>query len=405
MKLSLKLSLAIAVLSSITTAQAGVFSVVTDVSGTQTSASFSSVEDAFNSLSGSGFSNVNPAYTGVEAASVAIDYRGLAMSAVYPAANSTQLVLSIPVLGVTQSFQGATRDESQQMLKDYFKKNGNNILGQMSKELAATSPVDPVAGNPNSLMSQLVALDFSNAFSSQVSALKDSNGSGNSNNLIGIGVQASQYRQAGQTSKAFTLPLSYTFRNDLDPRRQLTFNLPITMIDAEGSKSYNLAIGGAYRFPVNDNWALAPAVNLAIVGSSDLGALASVTSVSLTSTYLFRLDHFDVAIGNMAGYYATSKVKSGDYSYDPGIKNTALRNGVMLSQPVSIGGRTMSVEYSLTDTHFFGDTLYIEHYDEIGISLGTNKRKGSSRSYFRSGLSYLYSSKSKGGSLNFGYWF
>jgi len=405
MKLSFKPSLFVVALASATVAHAGVFSVTTDVSGTHTSASFTSVEDAFDSLSNNGFSNINPAYTGTEAATVSLDYRGLAMSAAYPAANSTQLVLNIPKLGVTQTFQGATRDESQQLLKDYFKKNGNNILGQMSKELAASSPVDPVAGNPNSLMSQLVAQDFSNAFSDQVTNIKGNDGSSSTNNLVGIGVRASQYRQAGQTSRAYTLPLSYTFRNDLDPRRQLTFNLPITVIDSEGSKSYSFAIGGAYRFPVNDNWALAPAINLAVVGSSDLGALASVTSASLTSTYLIHRDNFDVAIGNMLGYYTTLKVKSGDYSYDPGISNTAFRNGVMFSQPISLGGRTMSIEYSLTDTQFFGDTLYIEHYDEIGISLGTNKRKGSSRSYFRSGVNYLHSSKSKGVSLNLGYWF
>lgn len=383
-------------------AQADVFSVLTDVSGVQASASFESVEDTFNTLDTAQFSAINSAYTGVEVATVSINYRGLPMITRYPTAGSTLLTFEVPALGISQSFSGATRDESEDMLGDYLEDNVGDILGRMSRELARNSPVDPIAGNPNSLMTQLVMQDFNNSFNSFASNIKDG---GTSSNLIGIGFGMGQFKQAGITSRSYTIPLSYTFRNDLDPRRQIALNAPLTFVDTEGSKSYYLGLGGSYRFPMNDNWALMPAVNLALAGSVDLGVLAAVGSLSLTSNYLIRMPKFDIAIGNMLGYYTTLKVASGDFSYDPGISNTVLRNGLVLSHPVTVSGKKMSLEYSLVDTRFFGDPLYIEQFNEIGVSLGTNKSAASSRSYFKSGLSYLHSSKSKGFSVNLGFWF
>lgn len=382
-------------------AQAGVFDVNTEVLESRTSSSFTSVEDAFDALRNEKLSTVNSAYDGIQAARVEIDYRGLPIVTTYPTLGSPLLVLNIPTLGITQTFNGGTRNASEDQLKEYFKKNIDDILGRLGKELARVSPVDPIAGNPNSLMSQLVMLDFNNAFTGFATNIKG----GESGNLIGIGFGFGQYRQAGVTSRSYTLPLSYTFRNDLDPRRQIAFRLPITVTDADGSKGYYVGLGGSYRFPVNDNWSLMPAVNYAVAGSQDLGSLAAIASVSLTSSYIIGFDKFDLAIGNMAGYYTAVKAKSGDYGYDPGISNTVLRNGAMLSHPISIGGSTMSIEYSLVDTLFLGDDLYVDHFDEIGISLGTNKRATSARSYFRSGISYLHSSKSKGFNVSLGYWF
>jgi hypothetical protein len=77
----------------------------------------------------------------------------------------------------------------------------------------------------------------------------------------------------------------------------------------------------------------------------------------------------------------------------------------MLSQPINAFGQGMSIEYSLIDTRFTGDALYIDGYDEIGVTLGTNKSANSSRSYLRAGLTYRFSDKAKGLTANVGYWF
>jgi hypothetical protein len=394
---------------------ASLFSVVVDISGQVRSAEFSTFEEAIDVLTTSGLRSLNPGYTGVEAATITINLRGLPVIAQYPTAGSTRLVFRVPSLNINETFQGATRDASEEMLEDFLKKNGNDILSRMGKEFAKVSPVDPIAGNPNSLMSQLVMQDFNTGFTDFATNIGGAPPAGTApaapvagaapGNLIGIGGRFGQYRQDGLTSRSFTLPLSYTFRNDLDPRRQTSFNLPITFVDTEGAKSVNIGLGASYRFPMSDAWALQPAVSISAAGSKDLGSLAAVASVSITSSYVIPMSGFDLAIGNMVGYYTTLKVSSGDYSYDPEIKNTVLRNGVLLSQPVTFGGERLALEYSIVDTHFTGSELYIKHFDEFGISLGTNKSARSARSYMRGGVNYLHSSKSKGVNAYFNYYF
>jgi hypothetical protein len=224
-------------------------------------------------------------------------------------------------------------------------------------------------------------------------------------NLLGLGLRFGQYRQADVDSRSITLPLSYTIRSDLDPRRQLVINLPISRTEVQGSTSYYTGLGLAYRVPLTDNWSVTPAGNYAVTGSVDLGSMAQMASASLTSSYVFELGSKDLVIGNMVGWYRTLKFSHDGYSYDPGLSNVVFRNGAMLSVPFRLAGKAMAVEYSLIDTRFKGSELYLNNYHEAGITLGTNRSASSARSFLRAGATYLWSAKSKGFTLNIGYWF
>lgn len=392
--------------SSYSAIAADVFTVTGTVVGGTTetrSYGFNSAEDvlAFPKNLQSRFSN----YTGTEVASLNIDYRGLGMSVAYPAAGSNDLVFAIPALGFTQTFnQGASREENQRLFSEFMKKNGGTLLNQIMKKLVEVSPHDPVAGNPNSMMSQMVASDFSNGFNSIGSNIGNKS-EDNTSNLIGIGARFSSLRQNGINNNSVTLPFSYTIRADIDPRRQFVFNAPLTYTEVDGAKAYNLGLGAAYRLPMNDEWTLTPAVNYGAAGSKDLGAFGQAVSASLTSAYVFNGNGYDVVIGNMVGYYRTLKLSAGGYSYDPDIANVVFRNGAMYSMPVTVMASKMSLEFSLIDTRFTGTALYNEGYDEIGITLGTNKNASTARTFFRAGASALVGPKTRGFSLNFGYWF
>jgi len=65
----------------------------------------------------------------------------------------------------------------------------------------------------------------------------------------------------------------------------------------------------------------------------------------------------------------------------------------------------MSIEYTLVNTHYLGSELYLKNYTELGVNIGSNKRADSVRSYLQGGLTYLFSSKTKGVLANFSYWF
>ena len=405
--------LALAVSAAITSMPsfaADLFTVDGSVDGVSKSYSFKTAEEVLDAAKtenlGTRFAN----YSGVEAATLNVGFRGLPMTVSFPTAGTpstpgaTTLVFSVPSLGINKTFTGATRDESQQAFTDFMKKDGGDILNRIMKKLAEVSPDDPVAGNPNSLMGQMVANDFNNGFSNVATNIAPAPNE-KVNNLIGIGARFTSLRQAGTNNNTFTLPLSYTIRSDIDPRRQLIFNLPVSYTEVEGAKAYSAGFGASYRLPMNDAWTLTPSLNYGLSGSVDLAAFGQAVGASIASTYIISKPNYDIAIGNMVGHYRSLKLTAGDYSYNPGIANTVFRNGVMYSRPVTAFGKKMSAEYSLIDTRYTGTKLYNQGYDELGVTLGTNKRATSARSFFRAGASYLFSPNSKGFTLNMGYWF
>lgn len=369
---------------------------------------FSSAEDALNSVETANLAR-QITYTGTEAANVFINFRGLGMTLSYPAGNA-QLAFIVPSLGINQTFTGSgatvpqARDNAQDQLVEFLK--SGNLLGRIMRELARVSPVDPIAGNPNSLQSRMVTQDFDSGFSSVASNMAPAPQPGaRTPNLIGIGLQYGGYKQDGLRSNAVTLPLSYTIRSSSDPGHQLNLRLPLTVVETEGATAYHAGLGLTYRLPLTRGWALAPGFNYAVTGSEDLGSVAQIASGSLTSSYELPLGATVLAMGNMIGYYKTLKFSAGDYSFDPEIRNTVFRNGLMWSVPHSWLGGRYAMEYSYINTQFTGTELYTNAYNEFGLTLGTARGVESVLSFLRAGVTYLYSSKSKGLGVNFGYWF
>ena len=381
--------------------------------GTQTTPmGFSTVTDLFAKSTSGGLTQVNNAYLNDNSQSAVIrfGYRGLPI-VLETTAGSAVVTLRIPGLGVSQPFANSltSRDANVEDIKTFLKNSGGDILNRLQQLLIKVSPVDPIAGNPSSMQSRMVSDDFDRNFTQFASNIKADGGpveSGTVNNLVGIGMSYGNYSQGGLNTSVVTLPLSYTTRPDLDPRRQLTIYAPITVTEVAGAKSYNINLGVAYRVPVNDDWSLTPALGYGFTGSVDLGSAAAMMAASLTSQYTMRMSGYDLAIGNMVGVYQSQKFTAGEYSFDPKINNTVFRNGVMGSFPTTVMGRKMAFEVSYVNTIFTGTELYSNQSNEIGVTLGTNKGANSARSYLRAGLTYLFAEKDiKGLRLNVGYWF
>ena len=379
------------------------------ITGGTVSAAFGAgnLSDLKNQITDAGLAQINASYTPTGGAVIRAGYRGLPI-VLSTVNNSTAVTLDIQSIGLSQTFSAqSTRDANTTDLFEYLKSSGASILNDLQKKLAEVSPIDPIAGNPSSLQSRIVTDDFDRGFTQFASNVKsDPTSEQSSGNLVGAGVTLGNVSVGGLSTTSTSIPLSYTLRNDLDPRKQLTFYAPINISDSAGARSAGINFGVSYRFPVNDEWALMPSAGYGIAGSADLGAAAAMTALSLTSQYTIQLEKFDLAIGNMVGAYQTSKVSAGDYSIDPKINNTVFRNGVLASFPTLVSGRKMAFEVSFILTNYTGSALYSNRYQEVGVALGTNKGANSARSYFRAGATYLTGENGiTGARLNLGYWF
>ncbi|GAB3356798.1 MULTISPECIES: hypothetical protein [Giesbergeria] len=323
--------------------------------------------------------------------------------------SSPQLSFVIPELGINEAFNGRTRDESLDKLEDYLK--NNNVIGRIMNYQAKHSPFSPITGQ-GGLIPTTVASDFGSSFldvatnvAAPAALAKEASQDGKAGNLLQVGLNYGSGKINSTNTKFLSIPLSYTFRNDIDPRRQLVLQLPITYSDIGGAKSIQAGFGLAYRIPMSDRWTLTPGIKYSFVGSEDLATVAGLYSATIGSAYIIPMTGFDIAIGNMLGIYKTGKFSSGDYAFNPDITTTGMRNGIMLLQPVTIKGSKMSLEYSFIDTRYFGDKPFADNSQEIGITLGTNKSAFSARSFVRAGLGYAHSKSGNTWKMNFGYWF
>ena len=355
-----------------------------------------------DTLSNLNLSNIN--YTSTSAATATARFNDVAVTLSY-LANSRTLSYSFPQLGISGSFTGSTRDDSENLLENYLKKEG--VIGKIMNYQARNSATSPIAG-VGGLVPLAISADFGTSFNNSPTAVSGPATTGAaSNNLLSAALQYGQFRLSGVSDgiKTTTLPLSYTIRNDIDPRRQLTFSTPITLLQLGDTRTVHTGLGLAYRLPMNDRWTLTPAGRVSVVASVDRATASLLYSGSLSSNYVIPVKGFDLVIGNMVGYYATGKVAVGDYSASPDLRYTATRNGIMISQPVTLG-RKLTAEYSLIDTRYIGSQKpLIDNFQELGITLGTNKSALDARSAFRGGLTLTRGPNLRGATANVGFWF
>lgn len=359
---------------------------------------YDNVDDMFDALTNEGMQKVVPAYTDMSAASAALYVRGLPAEASY-AAGSTTLRFRVPSLGIDESFTGTSRDDSKKLFEDYVKHNGNDILTRMLHELARVSPVDPVAGNPSSLMAQMGAQDFSVAMS-------DAGGNG-PGGLGTIGLAFQRYSLGGFDTNVTTLPLGYSF--DIGNGYRLQLSTPIYRVDTQDTVSYGGSIGAALRVPLSSAWVLTPALRFGAVGSADQGAAAGMFSGSLTSRYVWSLGGMDLGMTNQVGMYQSRSVNIGDYDADYDLSNRSLKNGFDLNGELgdTFLGKGAHWQTWIIDTRFYGDELYANSWQEYGVAVGTRVQAGQLvYDNLQLGLSYTHGENDVSGvKLNVGYRF
>ncbi|WP_042444327.1 hypothetical protein [Azospirillum sp. B510] len=390
--------------------------ITNQISGNTQSASvsFNKISDLVDALSGQNLKNYVNLYTDNSAVTTNLFIRGLSTTASY-GANSTALRFNVPSIGIDLTFTGTTRKDSQSQFKDFLLKNGGDILARLMRELVATSPVDPVAGNPNSLQAQMNATSFSTATGFGVLSDKPSPqapGSSerpNNPNLFSAGGDAGLARSGGYTTASVHLPLKYTISFP-DPDYALTFDLPLTYVRTEGAQSGIGSFGASLRVPlVAERWYLSPSVRAGAAGSIDLGSAALMYSADLTSFYTFHATpDLKIGIGNGIGFYKTGGFSVSGYSFDYKLRNAITKNGISIEGPLdgALFERPISWQAYVTDTYAFGDRLYVPHYNELGLVVGTRHADGDQMwDSFRLGLTYTVGRNYNALKLNAGYRF
>lgn len=368
------------------------------------SSAFSDIDDIVTIIENGDFAAINPDYTQTSLMESVSNIRGLDAVVAYRDSGTT-LTFEIPSIGETQTFTGATRGESERALEDFLRDNEDGLLTRILKALAEESPIDPVAGNPNSLQSKMVESDFAigagiGAGPSFANVSRTGDGEtgeaaddgGSAPNLIGLGARFGSFSAGGFDSTVVDLPIGYVIPL-ADPRYAINLSAPLTYVETEGAETYAASVGVGVRLPVLDNWFVTPAVRFGGTGSEELGAASLLYSGSITSS--FQIDAFGLGfrLGNSIAYLQTIPVEFQDSDIDYDLQNVVTRNGLGVSGAIGseLYGEPLTWEAAFVNTLYFGDALYVENANEVSFTIGTEaSQNGLVWDSFRLGVSYLF---------------
>ena len=373
-------------------------------------------------------SHFTTSYTNNDPITAILSFRGIPITVNY-AQSSPTLKLDIDSIGLHQTFSGTTRNDSVEQLKDWFTKSGSDTLKALMQDSAKTTPNDPMAGNPSSLSSQMVANSFNQGFMDKVSFLGSSSagqqpvvttGAANVNaNLFGVEAYYSRFTNDNANIDSLTIPLFYTFRSNEDERKQFTITVPVTWNRYDSANSYATGLGLALSIPITDKnsehqWILTPSVYYLLAASLDMYSGGQLLQGGVTSAYSYQMGDYRFGMGNSVAYQQSIPLAVADIYVDPGICNTIFTNSLVVSIRTTKLVSGTALEMFVTDTRFTGHDLYSNYSDEFGIAWGFVKRdsverfKDSSKitrnilSNFRLGFSYTIAEGNKGVTVNLG---
>jgi hypothetical protein len=390
-------SLAALVLLSAPAAARDAFEGTFTVDGATTTASRRDISDFTDLFTDAGLSSLFSNYTTASAAIADVRLRGVPATLSYDA-ESTTLRLVIPGAGVDERFTGATRDESQDLALEWLKGRGGSALTRVLQQAVATTPLDPVAGNPNSLMATMGASDFS-------AATGIPSGTGG---RFGLGARFGSYSAEGYDTQVWTLPLGYSY--GLSGGTTLLLDAPLTLMSTAGAQSYSGSLGFGARVPVGLGidglrWSLTPMLRVGGVGSTALGAVGAMWSASLTSTLDWQVRSGTIlTLGNMISRLQTVPLSLGGYDISYELTNHMFRNGLIASQAIGDWfGRPVRASAFVIDTRFTGDALYVRSYQEFGGFVTFDINAGGRRLPLSLGVTVLSAERGyRGYSLNLG---
>ena len=346
------------------------FTAVLSANGESRTYNYKSIEDAIDSVSGTSLRTLLPSYRDNAPASASLNLRGLAATIEYPTAGST-IVLKVPSAGIERTFTGATRDEAQDAVTDYFKGSGGSDVTKVLQAAVRETAIDPVAGNPDSLMSLMGEADFAQG----TDFLRHADGTG-APNLVGFSVEGGRgMASGGYDQNRVSGTFSYRF-NFEESDAAVLVDLPVNWVRSGKSDSLSGSLGIGVRLPVTDWWSITPAVRAGVAGSVDLGAAAVVYSGSVTSDIRWDWNGWHFGLGNMAGVYRATGVSVGDYDIDYDLTNVILRNGIFVSRDLTEGPAPLRVTAAFTDSRYLGDELYVKGFDEVSLSFSKGAEGG-----------------------------
>lgn len=324
--------------------------------------------DLSRELKSTSIESLIPFYTPISPVGIDINLRGILALTAFPA-NSTTLIVQIPQTGTTQTFTGGTREESIRLFKDFIRDGGKKH--ELLRAYAKYSPIDPIAGNPNSLLASMAQSDY---LLGRLSPLSGCDSCWSAQPIVHqfqAGMDGVRGFSKGFETTTVSLPLRYSYSPD--GNLAIIIDAPFTYFRNDGASSLFGSLGVGFRYPINHEWSLTPTLRLGAGGSMDLCTAGCFVSAGIMSVYNYKLFDYVLSMTNYAGYYTSTNCWLTGINFNYRLQNYIFKNGLSFTtcKGFNLCERPLNFCVSFVDSYFTGHRLFIKHYDEVDVSIFT----------------------------------
>ncbi len=332
-----------------------------------------------------------------------LDLRGVQSRAGFDLDDAT-FFFQVPSIGLDIAFNGSNRDESIELFEDWIE-NGlplpdskASALTSLLQAFVAESAVDPIAGTPFSLQTRMMQAPYDLGaralFRPKDPHEPDADGEiWRGRDEFAVRTDYTPFWGGRWNGFMADLALEYTL-NFEDPRFAVTFDLPLAYTQTEGDAHTATAHGGlGFLYRALPWWNILVQGRGGIAGSVELGGLAVLYSAGVTSHMQWKLGQNTFRLGN--AFSASSSVDGMEWfgyeiTYD--ITNYLIRNGVELERALSkrFLGHPLFARLDFTDSWVLGSDVFVDHYNEVGLAVGTTRSFGSGAVRDRTSLGLKY---------------
>lgn len=339
--------------------------------------------------------------SGVANYSLGIDYLGIENAIVLEAANSgSEIELSIPSTGFTRVFSGATPDEVESQIEDFFREDGSDTYADFLQEVNARSRLAVLDGNPRATTALLARGAFER-FSMGAKRTRRGLRRAFDENRSPLDVQLEVNGGVIETDGFDSLYVSdaaFTVSNEFHPNVGISVTALTQYRNFGGTEIHDagLEVGLPVSIvtPSRDlpvRWVVTPFLQSGLALSVDLAAGGLALGGGLVSAASYHWGPFEWMLGNQVAYYSGLPIETvGGVEVDTELDQLLLRNGARWVYYWNEFGR---LEAGIAVTNFVTSEAAVEIYGTPWVRVGYAKGPASLRIGWESDLATNYQSQ------------
>jgi hypothetical protein len=292
-------------------------------------------------------------------------------------ATGSTITLILTPSGFSRTFTGLTKEDVNNQLDEFFKREGATTIADFLKAIAKTSPIAVTDGNPTSATAVAANSVFAGQGFTSADELMDgadANGAASKAKFGGISIGLNAGKFEAGPFEGTVYDISGTVLNFGGEKVRLVVPVNFNFLELEGGSQ----VGGAginiclpIRFTTigkesSWNWRVTPMGGLSVRGSVDLTSLSPLWQAGVINTLDYKVSpKIVLSLVNQLTMHKSIALAYDDLDFDPQIDQQILKNGVRISTPFS---RRVIFNAFAVDTRFLKEAA-VDQFWTLGTSL------------------------------------